>query len=242
MTPAALLQTVTAIFISLGVGNMIFAALKIRQLIELKYELSDTSNWRIVLYLIFFFLAAYLTAIIILLYGSSNLLLVTSGIILLLEAVFIFRLSDVTYATIVDLVIRNLDLQDGQSIQDANVAARIAQLKAVNEVGQTASAILDPAVLMSTVANMINDHFGFYYTAIFLVDKSGSWAELQYATGEAGRVLTENHHRLEVGGPNMVGTAISSGGVRVANIADNEPVRYNNPLLPYTRADVALSL
>jgi len=74
------------------------------------------------------------------------------------------------------------------------------------------------------------------------VDPSGKWAELKEATGEAGRVLKQNHHRLEISGKNMVGLAIREQSPRIAQIASEEKQRFENPLLPYTRSEVALPL
>ena len=109
-------------------------------------------------------------------------------------------------------------------------------------MGRAASSVLDPDELINQVANLITDQFDYYYTALFLVDPTGRWAELKSATGEAGRVLKENKHRLEVGGKSMVGTAISTRSPRVALDVGAEPTRFENPLLPYTRSEIALPL
>ena len=92
------------------------------------------------------------------------------------------------------------------------------------------------------MANLITDQFGYYYTALFLVDELGEQAWLYSATGEAGRVLKENKHHLRVGGNSMVGMAVSTGKARVALDVGAEPVRFENPLLPYTRSEIALPL
>jgi GAF domain-containing protein len=74
------------------------------------------------------------------------------------------------------------------------------------------------------------------------VDEAGEQAELRHATGEAGRILRENKHRLQVGGQSMVGSAISTRQPRIALDTGSEPARFDNPLLPYTRSEVALPL
>ncbi len=125
---------------------------------------------------------------------------------------------------------------------EQQVAERTAQLSAVNEVGQSISAILDPDLLINRVVNLITDRFGHYYSAIFLLDGTGKWAELKSATGEVGRVLRESRHRLAVDSKSMVGTAISQREARIALDVGQEPVRFNNPLLPYTRSEIALPL
>ncbi|HEY9152305.1 MAG TPA: GAF domain-containing protein [Anaerolineales bacterium] len=129
-----------------------------------------------------------------------------------------------------------------QNTLEQRVAERSSELRATIEVGRTATSVLDPDELISRVVNLITDQFGFYYTALFLLDSANRWAELKNATGEAGRVLKENKHRLEVGGKSMVGTAISTRSPRVALDVGTESTRFENPLLPYTRSEIALPL
>jgi GAF domain-containing protein/HAMP domain-containing protein len=129
-----------------------------------------------------------------------------------------------------------------QSKLEAQVASRTSQLRATIEVGRVASSILRPDELITRVINLITDQFGHYYTAIFLVDSTGRWAELQDATGEGGRILRAQKHRLEIGGKSMVGTAISSRQARIALDVGAEPVRFENPILPNTRSEIALPL
>ena len=133
-------------------------------------------------------------------------------------------------------------LQAERATLEDRVEARTLQLTAVNEVGRVASSILDPQELAGRVANLITDHFGYYYAALFLVDDAGEQAWLYSATGEAGRVLKETKHHLQVGGKSMVGTAISTRKPRVALDVGAESVRFQNPLLPYTRSEIALPL
>ncbi|MGC8856047.1 MAG: GAF domain-containing protein [Anaerolineae bacterium] len=125
---------------------------------------------------------------------------------------------------------------------ESQVRERTAQLRATIEVSRAASAILDPEDLIEKVVNVISEQFGYYYVALFLVDPSGKWAELKSATGDAGRVLKENKHRLEIGGQSMVSAAITSRQPRVAQKTETEIIRFNNPLLPYTRSEIALPL
>jgi GAF domain-containing protein/HAMP domain-containing protein len=129
-----------------------------------------------------------------------------------------------------------------QTSLEEQVKERTDQLEAINEVGRAVSAILDPDELIERVVNLITDRFGYYYSALFLTDSTGRWAELRSATGEAGRVLKESRHRLEIGGKSMVGSSIQQKRARVALDVGAEPVRFDNPLLPYTRSEIALPL
>ncbi len=122
------------------------------------------------------------------------------------------------------------------------VAERTARLQATNEVGRVASSILNPEELIGRIVNLITDKFGYYYAAIFLLNETEEWAVLQEATGEAGAALKRRNHRLEVGGQSMVGSAIATGAAKIALDVGAEPVRFDNPLLPETRSEIALPL
>ena len=129
-----------------------------------------------------------------------------------------------------------------QETLESQVAERTEQLKATLEVSHVASTILDPDELIKKVVNLITDRFSYYYTAIFLIDDSGQWAVLKEATGSAGQTLKSRGHRLPIGGKSMVGTAISTRQARIALDVGIEPVRFENPLLPDTRSEIALPL
>lgn len=133
-------------------------------------------------------------------------------------------------------------LEELQTNLEKRVTERTEQLRATIEVGQVASSILEPGELISRVVNLITERFGYYYAAIFLVDTTNRWAELKDATGAAGQTLKEQGHRLEIGGKSMVGTAITKREARIALDVGTEPVRFNNPLLPQTRSEIALPL
>ena len=133
-------------------------------------------------------------------------------------------------------------LESLQGNLEQQVVERTKQLAVTNEVGRVAASSLDPEQLLARVLHLFPEQFGYYYAAIYLLDSSGKWAELKEATGEAGRVLKQNHHRLEISGKSMVGTAIREQSPRIAQVASDEKQRFDNPLLPYTRSEIALPL
>jgi GAF domain-containing protein/HAMP domain-containing protein len=133
-------------------------------------------------------------------------------------------------------------LESLQSTLEQQVVERTKQLAASNEVGRVAASSLDPEQLLARVLPLFPEQFDYYYAAIYLLDPSGKWAELKEATGEAGRVLKQNRHRLEVSGKSMVGTAMREQTPRIAQIVSDEKQRFDNPLLPYTRSEIALPL
>lgn len=125
---------------------------------------------------------------------------------------------------------------------EKQVEERTRLLKATNDLAKVSSSILDPDELLAKIISMFTDQFNYYYAAIYLIDPGEKWAELKEATGEAGRVLKQNHHRLELTGKSMVSTSIREKSPRISQNTSDEKQRMDNPLLPYTRSEVALPL
>ncbi len=119
---------------------------------------------------------------------------------------------------------------------------RTIQLQTAAEVSHAASSILDINVLLPNVVELIRNHFDYYYVGIFLVDESKSWAILRAATGEMGREMILNGHRLGVGDSSMIGWCILHGQARIALDVGVDAIRFKNPYLPLTRSEMALPL
>ncbi len=119
---------------------------------------------------------------------------------------------------------------------------RAVQLATAADVGRAAASILDLETLAHQVVDLIRRRFGFYYTGLFLVDDAGRYAVLEAGTGEPGRIMKEQGHKLRVGGVSMVGAACAQHEARIALDVGAEAVRFDNPLLPGTRSEMALPL
>ncbi len=126
---------------------------------------------------------------------------------------------------------------------ERKVEERTQQLRKINEIGRFVAAILEPEELLPRALQRIDTEFKFYYTAFFLVNTTGQWAELNAATGEAGRVLRENKHRLDINGNSVVAKAIRTREGQIVRSGKSEQISYqDNPLLPYTRSQIVLPL
>jgi len=143
----------------------------------------------------------------------------------------------------------NRELQAVRAFLEQHVAERTAelerramQLQVAAEVGRVATSVLDLDTLLDRAVNLIRQRFDLYYAGLFLLDEMGRWAELRAATGNVGRLMLEQGHRLEVGGSSMVGWCTVRGQMRVSLDVGEEAVRFDNPLLPNTRSEAALPL
>jgi GAF domain-containing protein len=119
---------------------------------------------------------------------------------------------------------------------------RALQLEAVAEVSGAASSVLDLEQLLPMAAELIRDRFDLYYAGIFLVDEEGARAVLRAGTGDAGRQMMQDGHALQVGGKSMIGWSVAQLQPRIALDVDTDQIRFDNPLLPETRSEMALPL
>ncbi|HID90141.1 MAG TPA: GAF domain-containing protein, partial [Anaerolineae bacterium] len=100
----------------------------------------------------------------------------------------------------------------------------------------------DGEELLPQTVELIRERFDLYYVGIFLLDETGQWAVLRAGTGEAGKRMLQQGHKLEVGGRSMIGWCTAHGEARIALDVGAEAVRFDNPLLPETRSEMALPL
>ena len=119
---------------------------------------------------------------------------------------------------------------------------RAMQLETAAEVSRAATSMLDPDELVRQAVDLIRDRFDLYYAGLFLLDENGRWAVLRAGTGEPGRQMLKAGHKLEVGGRSMVGWCTANARARIALDVGEEAVRFDNPLLPDTRSEMALPL
>ncbi len=124
----------------------------------------------------------------------------------------------------------------------ADLEQRAVQLTTVAEVGRAATSTLDPGKLVQQTVDLLRERFDLYYAGLFLVDERGEYAVLEAGTGEPGRVMKEQGHKLLVGGESMVGAACAERKAHIALDVGHEAVRFANPLLPDTRSEMALPL
>lgn len=131
-------------------------------------------------------------------------------------------------------------LKEERNNLESRVQERTAQLRKINEIGRNVTEILDTDQLFSRASKFIEDEFNCYYTAFYLIDVSEKWADLVYASGEAGKVLRENKHRLDLDGRSSIAKAIRTKNSQITT--EINQIRLENPLLPYTRSQLALPL
>jgi GAF domain-containing protein/ABC-type uncharacterized transport system substrate-binding protein len=129
-----------------------------------------------------------------------------------------------------------------QRVEDRTraLAQRAVQLEAAAEVSRATTVLRDPASLLTQVVDLVREHFGLYYVGLFLVE--GDDAVLRAGTGRAGEEMLARGHRLEVGGNSMIGQCVANDEPVVSLDVMETDVRFQNPLLPDTRSEMALPM
>lgn len=116
-------------------------------------------------------------------------------------------------------------------------------LRTAAAVSTSASSILSPQELTDQAVHLIQKQFQYYYVGLFLKDKAGHYAVLRAGTGDAGRRMIEEGHRLQLNVHNsMIAACITLNEPRIALDVGLNPARYSNPYLPHTRSEMALPL
>ncbi len=133
------------------------------------------------------------------------------------------------------------DITERKRAED-DLLRRNVQLQTAAEVSRAASSILDTDKLVAQSVELIRERFGLYYVGLFLVNAEQEYAVLRAGTGWPGQQMVTQEHKLKVGGASMIGQCVAQAEARIALDVGEEAVRFDNPLLPRTRSEMALPL
>jgi len=133
-----------------------------------------------------------------------------------------------------------LELQIARRTND--LERRLLQLRTAAEISRATGAVLQPKDLMDQVVDLVQERFKLYYVGVFLLDQPGEYAVLQSGSGEAGKMMLSEGHRLAVGGNSMIGWTTANRQACIALDVGAEAVRFQNPHLPETRSELALPI
>ncbi len=119
---------------------------------------------------------------------------------------------------------------------------RALELQTAAEIARDTTSTLSQDILLSRIVNLLKDRFGYYHCSIFLLNESNQYAIIEESTGEAGKLMKQNKHRLAVGSKSVIGSCLASGQPIIVNDSNLSPVYYPNPLLPDTRSEMGIPL
>jgi len=117
------------------------------------------------------------------------------------------------------------------------------------ELGLQLATVLNPEILLEKTVNRLKDTLGYYHVHVYLTqtlpDEAGEaeWLIVAEGTGEAGVRLKDQKHAIALhAAKSLVAQAARRQKPVVVNDVAQSPDHLPNPLLPDTRAEVALPL
>ncbi|MBC8503394.1 MAG: GAF domain-containing protein [Anaerolineales bacterium] len=124
----------------------------------------------------------------------------------------------------------------------SDLERREVQIRTAAEISRAITAELDPNKIFEQVVSLIKERFGLYYVGVFMLDEEEQFAVLRVGTGDAGKNMIADGHKLAVDGNSMIGWSISNRQARIALDIGEDAVHFQNPHLPSTRSELALPM
>lgn len=120
---------------------------------------------------------------------------------------------------------------------------RAYEMEAVAELSTATSTVLDPDRLLQTIVDLTQKRFGIYHAQIYLADDSWQTLLLAAGSGEAGRQLVAEQHTIPFSAQqSLVARAVSARTAQIVNDVRSDPAFLPHPLLPDTRAEMAVPM
>jgi GAF domain-containing protein/HAMP domain-containing protein len=127
--------------------------------------------------------------------------------------------------------------------QFENTQKVASDLGVVAQVGIATATITDIGKLLQEVVDLSKESFNLYHAHIYMVNEAGDALELAAGAGEVGRQMVAEKRSIPMNAEQslVVRAAVSQQGV-IANDVAADPNFLPNPLLPETRAEMAVPM
>ncbi len=143
---------------------------------------------------------------------------------------------------IAGLVGLNRDITSAK-LSEAKMARQATELQTVAEVSSSISTILDTDQLLHSVVNLTKERFGLYHAHVYLLDALQNTLVLTAGAGEVGQKLLAQGWTIPLEKEaSLVATAARRGEPLISNDVTLSPDYFQNPLLPDTRAEMAVPM
>ena len=125
----------------------------------------------------------------------------------------------------------------------ATIARRAAELQSVAEIATKASQATEMQDMLQTVVDLTKSSYSLYHAHIYLLDDEKTNLVLSSGAGEPGRVMVSEKRTIALDHQrSLVARAARTNEGAISNDVTKEPDFLPNPLLPETKAEMAIPI